>query len=300
MSGQEHVRLRAPLPFQPNMSQLDQMPLLKDNQVPRYLFRLHSPKTVGTTCPSYLAPPSATSSNPDLYRDVFSLQQADAARCLNSHLRWWSSHEAKCNFMSWSGSLLFLLQYALYKHRSNRDGSDFSDISLLVIDTRNFPPRTFARDLEIMAVFSPFCREVNDKDLPNFQNLRSKPDYYFGEYLSQGDLDLSGKGVQTSFQELVDLGLFELVPALRNEANWHLWVRPVLKLRNTIREPASSDATQDEVRKAITIAGAAFGEPWTIPISAMLLSMKPRKNNDSIINEGYKAMFSRKFSAHWL
>lgn len=195
--------------------------------------------------------------------------------------------------MSWSGSLLFLLQYALYRHRSDKDGSEFSDISLLVIDTRDFPPRTFVRDTEAMQVLAPSSDERTRKDLPDLLNLRLQPDYYFGEYLSQGDLDLAGKCAETTFATLVELGLFDLVPALGDQTGWGSWANRVLVLRDTFHEPVSSDATHGEVRRAMTMAEGAFGGQWTIPISAMLLALKPRKGNDRVITEGYKAMFSR-------
>ncbi|KUI57422.1 hypothetical protein VP1G_04694 [Cytospora mali] len=292
MADQEKGDIRAHLPFRPNISQLEHMPLLKANSVPRYLFRLYSPNTVGTTCTSYLTPPSANSLEPNHSKDVFSLPPDAAAWNINHHLRWWPDHEDTCNFMSWSSSLLFLLQYALFRHTSQRDSSGFQNIHLMIIDTRKFPPRTFVKDMEIISIFAPSSREYTDQNLQRFFNLRSRPDYRFGEYLSQGDLKLTDKAVETSFEKLLCLGLFELVPEMGNRDNWTSWVKPVLKIRQAFHEPTHPDATQTEVRKAIVIAEGAFGEPWTIPISIMLLALKPRKTDDRVITEGFKAMFS--------
>ncbi|ROW04737.1 hypothetical protein VMCG_04812 [Cytospora schulzeri] len=185
--------------------------------------------------------------------------------------------------------LEFALVYALYRHQNGKDGSKFSDICLMVIDTRKFPPRTFVKDLEIMPVFAQF--QSGFRDLQSLLNLRQS-DFYFGEYLSQGDLDLSGRGAETSFETLAFLGLFELVPALADQTNWVKWAKATIEFRQSFRETTPPEATQSAVRTAITIAEGAFGGPWTIPISAMLLSLEPRKSNDRIINEGFKAMFS--------
>lgn len=293
MANQEHVHLRAPVPFQPNASQLDEMPLLKENHVPRYLFRLYSPKSAGTTSSSYVVPPSENSTFPGDSLDIFSMAPDDAAWRLNHHLHWWPDHEERCNLVSWSCSLLFLLQYALYKHRHLKDGSSFSDIHVMIIDTRKFPPRNFVRDMEMMQVFAPFSSEFPQYNgLQNFLQLRLRPDYYFGEYLSQGVLDLTSKGVEASFETLICLGLFELMPELANRDNWNGWAKPVLQIREAFQESVPRDTTRAEVRKAITIAEGSFGEPWTIPVAVMLLSLKPRKANDRIIIEGFKAMFS--------
>ncbi|KUI70113.1 hypothetical protein VM1G_06530 [Cytospora mali] len=207
-------------------------------------------------------------------------------------MRWWPDHEATCNFMSWSSSLLFLLQYALYRHSNQSDGSGFEDIHLMVIDTRKFPPRTFVKDMEIISIFAQSSREYTSNNLKKFLDLRSLPDYRFGEYLSQGYLNLADKAVETSFERLVCLGLFDLVPELGNRDNWKSWVKPVLEIREAFLESSHPDATQTEVRKAIVIAEGAFGEPWTIPISIMLLALKPRKTDDRIITEGFKAIFT--------
>ncbi|KAK7738322.1 hypothetical protein SLS53_006131 [Cytospora paraplurivora] len=194
--------------------------------------------------------------------------------------------------MSWSSSLLFVLQYGLYRHHNEKDGSAFSDIHLLVIDTRQLPPRTFVKDLEIIPIFAPFNGEWNQyKDLSRILNLRQS-DYYFGEYLSQGDLDLTGKAAQTSLQQLIDLGLFSLVPQMRDEESWGSWARPVVGFRKCFNDTADVYASRTEVRRAITIAEGAFGGPWTIPVSAMLLALQPRQRSDSAIVRGFEAMFT--------
>ena len=287
--------LRPPVPFRPDESQLHRMPRFKGNFVPRYLLRLYSPKTAGTTCLSHVIPPSVSSTSPQDSDDIFSLPEDEAAKRLNAHLRWWRTHEGTCNFMSWTTSLLFVLQYGLYRHRS--EGSDLSDINLMILDTHEFSPKTFIKDMEIVEFFAPPSSgrpKPSVQKLESFRQLRRLRDcqYYFGEYLSQGDLDLTGRCVQVSLRTLLDLDLFRLMPELANEEHWGKWADAVLRVREPLKERKHLETTHDEVHKAITIAKSAFGGPWAIPVAAMLLSMKPRMTDDNIVIDGFKSMFS--------
>jgi len=106
----------AAIPFQPNLFQLCQIPLFEQNDVPRYLFRLYTPSTAGQTTDSYIMPPASICGQAETTRDIFRLPPKEAATRLNEHLRWWRSHESKCNLMSWTSSLLFALQHGLRRH----------------------------------------------------------------------------------------------------------------------------------------------------------------------------------------
>ena len=56
--------------------------------------------------------------------------------------------------MSWTSSLLFALQYGLYRHQIDYDEVDLSQVLLFVLDTRDFPRGTFVKDVEIIKVFA--------------------------------------------------------------------------------------------------------------------------------------------------
>lgn len=146
--------LRAPVPFGPNPFQLKQMPLFEQNLVPIYLIRVYAPNSAGQTTGSYVIPPASNRGKVDLMQDLFALPEQNAATCLDKHVRWDPNHEKECNLTSWTSSLLFALQYGLYKHRVRGFiGPDLSTISLLLLDTRGLPKGTFVKDLEIMETF---------------------------------------------------------------------------------------------------------------------------------------------------
>jgi len=205
------------------------------------------------------------------------------------------SHESECNLISWTSSLLFALQYGLYRHRGCKDKPDLSQIFLLILDTREFPKGTFIKDIEIMEVFAQ-SEFIQQKTLEDFLQFRkSDRGYYFGEYLTQGDLCIQGRCVQTSMQRIIDVGLFELQPELGDESKWDKWADRVVSLRKQLevsQNPPS--ATHAEVRKAIVIAEACFGNFWVVPVAAMLLALKHRKKNDPVIVDGFAAMFTAK------
>ena len=44
--------------------------------------------------------------------------------------------------------------------------------------------------------------------------------YYFGEYLSQGDFNLEGRCAQTTMAALINFGLFSLQPKFEHKEGW--------------------------------------------------------------------------------
>ncbi|KXX73623.1 hypothetical protein MMYC01_210142 [Madurella mycetomatis] len=290
--------VKPPLPFEPDPSQLRRMPLFSANKVPRYLFRIHTPTSSAETTTLSVVPSASKCGRAGRTHDIFSLSPSYAAALLKDHLWWDQAHEANCNLVSWTSSLLFALHYALHRHRGSCDTSALADIALLVLDTRGFPAGTFVSEMEILRVFAEHEKAVavQNKTLRRLVEIREDPrrNRSYGEYLSQGELDIRGRCVQTTMQKLIDLGIFELVKELSEEDLWKKLALRVLDLREELLPSAPApSATHFEVRKAITIADACFGDRWTIPVAAMLLALRRRKRNDAIIVQGVAAMFSR-------
>ncbi|KAK6829069.1 hypothetical protein RU639_003704 [Aspergillus parasiticus] len=272
--------------FCPNVFQKEKMPLFKGNQVPRYLFRIVAPQSAGSTTISKVKSPAATNSDSDRLEDLFQLEPIIAADRLNQHLRWMSGFEQRCNLMSWTSSLLFALQYDLYRHSMDRGKPQLEEISLFIIDTRDFPEGTFVQDLEMMKVFESY-----HDSLKNFRKLRGGKNY-FGEYLTQGELDIEGRCVKVSLQRMIDLGLFELHSGLGNRDGWNRWASRVTELRLDFQTGSPNPTTRSVVRKAITLAQSCSGDRWAVPLAAMLLALQPRAQKDAIIIAAFSAMFS--------
>ena len=266
----------------------------KKEGIPRYLFRLHSNRTAGHTCPKHIISPASAAG---CANDLYSLRKVDAAKLLYSHLTWDWAHEASCNFMSWSSSMLFLLQYGLHRHF--KDLTPLSEIYLLVIDTRGFPEDTFVRDMQLIQSFKAysvhlegFYNNVRTRDLPGGGK------YYFGEYLSQGVLDIAGRSSQASMQSLIDFGLFDLCPGLGDSGQWNLWAKAVVAIREQAfrGSPGPGPMPKSEFRKTLVLASACFGDDWALLVVIQLLALKRRQSRDPVISNGIKAAFTSEFS----
>ncbi|KAF4231148.1 hypothetical protein CNMCM8980_005372 [Aspergillus fumigatiaffinis] len=177
------------------------------DNIPRYLFRVVSPRSDGETNGIWACSESAyrkrSSSSEDIFFLLDNKKRTTIARTLNVHLRWWPKEGLEDNFVSWTSSLLFAIQYIYYRHLSSKDGSNLEDILLYVIDTKRFPVGTFVRDLDLIDAFHKFD-DHGKTNLENLQSLRIKSSYYFGEYLSQGSLKIRGKCQVVSAKVLFD------------------------------------------------------------------------------------------------
>lgn len=113
--------------------------------------------------------------------------------------------------------------------------------------------------------------------MQNLEVLRSG-NYYFGEYITQGRLDISGPCTETTLQDLIDNGLYELAPCFEVPEYFQGWANPVVAIRNTLRPaPYASLIDIDEIRLATELTEACFGdEHWVPAIMPQLLAMKKR------------------------
>ena len=88
--------------------------------------------------------------------------------------------------------------------------------------------------------------------------LRSHTHHYFGEYLSQGLLNTSGKCRTVSAQAMVERGLFDLhdvFAAVSGEVQQAAWVKPVHTARETVKTASSLlQAPLEVVSSAFDIA----------------------------------------------
>lgn len=196
--------------------------------------------------------------------------------------------------MSWTSSLLFAVQYGLYRHRGAKVPVPFSDIRLFVIDTSCFPKGTFIKDLEIMGYFAGYLDHKTRYNLSNFTQFRlGRGGFYFGEYLTQGELDISGACVEATMQSIIDHGLFELLEGLGDKQKWEKWAKAVIDIRKHFGLKFEATDRAD-VRRAITIASGCFGDRFAIPIAAMLLALKNPRPDDQVILRAFSALFTRK------
>ena len=142
---------------------------------------------------------------------LFQRHPDDARRLIYDHLRWGDKeHEATCNLMSWTSSLLFAILYGIYRSSHANLGHaqvPSQDLEILVVDTKSFPPGAFIRDLDLIDAFPPLTPE--QIELRDWRT-RSRRRLYFGEFFSQGSLNIRGRCVRSSLNALIDNEAFNL------------------------------------------------------------------------------------------
>ena len=266
---------------------------------PTYLFRLYTPKSAGRTNAKHVSPP-AYLTRPKLPRrlaypcglDLLQLPPQIAAWRLSDHLLWKCG--GCCNLMSWSSSLLLVLQYALYRHKDWRDRSSLSEIFIIMIDTRGFPQRTFLRDLDALDYYPKLIKL--DADWKKLIGWRVPgKEKYFGEYLTQGYLEIEGHCCQVSMQQLIDTGLSKLCTF----SDWENWANPVLDIRRDAFYTEETD--HEQVRLAISMGVVNMEPSVAFPFAAMLLSLHARNTKHKSIRTAFHAMFTGNyfFTSPW-
>lgn len=260
---------------------------LRESGIPRYLFRVFTPKSRGTTDQSWTRSMDATDGIRKV--DIFARgNNEQVASMLNRHLRWQEGDED--NLVSWTSSLLFALVYVFHLHANYRDQSAFDAISLCIIDTQKFPKAVFLRDVDLIQVYSPF-----DEALQNIKVLRSRGDWYFGEYLSQGALKIENKCRIVSAQAMIDMGLYDLQHEFETFSRWKKgrsppWARQVVNLREVVYQIEGSGESDDRICIAIRIS-QLFGPCWALPMAANLVALLPPSEDEIAIIRAFRVIF---------
>ena len=252
------------------------------DNIPRYLFRVASPRSDGNMNEIWVRSESAhwnkSSSTEDIFSNLDSKKRAKIARTLDLHLRWWPKGTYEDNFVSWTSSLLFTIQHIYYRHLSPRDGSCLAEIKLYVIDTIQFPRGTFIRDLDLI---DAFCE--SDESLNDFRSLRNRPGYYFGEYLSQGSLKIENKcqmiPAEIIFKQnrlrCIQPEFAELHRDARGEKT--AWVKEVNRLRDTIwpdtNLPIYSAAEMRSRLESVEEVIQNVASGWRFPIAIYFVAL---------------------------
>ncbi|QGA15961.1 hypothetical protein EYB26_003628 [Talaromyces marneffei] len=270
----------------------------KFDEIPRYLFRIFTPKSQGTTdevwTKSKDARPSARSTVATSMIDIFARgNKEETAAMLHRHLRW--KEGPNDNLVSWTSSLLFALIYVFHLHANSRDGSAFEDIYICIIDTSNFPEQVFLRDIDLIRAY----RSVS-QDLQEFETLRMKKRFgfsgyfYFGEYFSQGALKIKDKCQIVSSRRLIENGLYCIRPEFRTFANWKRmanppWANPTVELREAFyfTNEKSKEMSAEQLQAALNVA-KVFEQRWRLPMAANLIALTASRSRDERILEAFR------------
>jgi len=283
------------LPFRPTG---DKKWVQEKFEVPRYLFRVFTPNSRGYTDMLWAKSMDARDGKSTSSLDIFARDDKRVAEMLNLHLRWWKGFGD--NLVSWTSSLLFAIVYIFYLHASVKDGSDFNDISLCVLDTTDLPKGVLLRDMDLIRAYSSF-----NNGLRQFELLRSQKkhkeysgSFYFGEYFSQGALKIKGKCQIVSAQEIIDRGLYDLQPEFKTFAEWERqenkkppWANEVIKLREIYYHAELNwQRISTKEREAAMNIATLFDPRWRLPMAANLIAMLPHRVEESDIPQAFRTI----------
>lgn len=243
------------------------------DSIPHYLFRTSSPRSSGTTTKTCVESAAVKYNfNQD---DILRQDWAKAVEMLESHLLWrnWTTD----NLMSWTSSFLFAVQHAIRRQATDRPPSAPGSIHISILDTRKLPRGTFLPAVALLEAY----------------NIESKGklnrDYYYGEYLSQGRMDLfSDTMAMTTLEALIDHGLYELYPPFADETEKTKLCSRVLQLRESFKDIPEVPSTE-EISLAQHISVGCFLNISIRPVITMnLLSLRPRYRLDIMILEAFR------------
>ena len=204
----------------------------------------------------------------DCKRDILSLDQKEATENLLDHFNKSAfSGYATDNLMSWSSSLLFLIQYAIWRSQWMPP----SEVFVCAIDTSKFSRGQFAQDMALIEACHD--KDTENEKMKNFIRLR-KSGYNNGEYVSQGRLDIRGRSCVTTLQALIDHGINELYPEFDDADGRKKWTNRVRDLRHCWDVACST--TSKEIKFTLRLASACFPEMKTIDMALHLLTFKNR------------------------
>jgi hypothetical protein len=253
-------------------------------QASRYLFRAFDSDSSGLSNDTVVA--SAASIRSDLEADHFnilSLGKRDASQRMHEHLNKRPfGGSGSDNLMSWSNSLLFVIQYAIW--RSQQRGWVPAEIHICAVDTDKVSKGQVARDMWLINK----CYDGSWKNNPLDQliKLRQGGKYYNGEHLSQGTVNHKGRSCVFSLPDLIDAGLCELYPELGDPEGRNGWAKRVLALRSIWAFPDST--TQYEIHLAVQLAKLCFPGMATLDIALMFLTFRRRNLGKGLEREDGK------------
>ncbi|KAI0126203.1 hypothetical protein BJ170DRAFT_463584 [Xylariales sp. AK1849] len=295
------------VPFHPSDA------VAKRSEVPRYLFRVFSPASAGGNNNEWIRSEDALKG---ITTDVFAHRDVSrVAIALNEHLRW-MPRSCGDPFTSWTTSLLVAIQYAIYKYKN--ENTKLRHVRICIVDTTMFPRGSFMRDLDLMEAFRDKVHEgqtIKSKDelttwgergLGNFLSLRRRRShthsgvYYFGEYLSQGPVNIKDRSCTVSCDKIINDHLFTLVPEFKVELESKLnrWANDVIELREPFyrkEEPKLLESTHLE--EAVMISNH-FTTSWSLPMLVNLLALCPRRHEDPGISLAISKRFSNDIRHH--
>lgn len=228
------------------------------------------------------------------------------AAILNRHLQG-SAHatdefptpDSASPFLSWTSSLLYAFQLAVYKHKQEQ--LPLSKIYLCLVDTKLFLPSTFIEDVILVGALrgeidhmddelyhAPFTQRTYEHwmvgcgRMCGYTGIETRYDVcdmagYFGEYITQGQIYIKGWSTTVACDRIINDYLFTLIPCLKPAI---LGGRDPAKALKELRAPFFGvkeirGITRNEHRVGTKIV-EEIPARWRVVMLCHLLALRPR------------------------
>lgn len=248
---------------------------LNFDAVPQYLFRTFDKASSGRNDEGVIASmASIIGSHESSRTDILTLERQRATELLYKHLnKSCFGGEESDNLMSWTSSLVFAIQYAVWRLRVRRCRP--SDIKICAVDTRNFPQGQFAQDVWLIEAYHATAKRLGNESIRKFFDFRlEKEDFYNGEYLSQGAVNHTDRSCIVSLEHLIQAGLFQLYPEFEDAGGSKEWTRRVREMRQNWS--AEQGTTDREIQLALNVGRNCFPQFESTDIASIFLTFKNR------------------------
>lgn len=234
--------------------------------IPRYLYRVYSVMMGDSNVlNSDVGFASAAARNNDCHPSLADMQYGVAQAKLRKHLAWTKYNFTDDEFISWTSSLLWALQFAVRKTTKSAE----HELKLCVLDTSRFHTGTFL----------PAPQLIHDFGLSESNDITNA--YHNTEYLVHGSLNVRNCSSTVSLACLRECGLFDLMPELDNE----YWKQKLLMRVQYLREKivsAVNPLTTVTCQRALRVA-SPFGGEWTMAMTIAFLALRGSPRNLEVL-----------------
>ncbi|KAF7953046.1 hypothetical protein EAE96_006267 [Botrytis aclada] len=260
--------------FYPPASHEIELQMLETADIPHYLFRTFDTVSSGKNDNSVVASLASVYKSPrDSRIDLLSLSADKAIDMMHTHLKKsLRGGEHTDNLVSWTSSLLFAIQYAIWRRR--KFSCSAANIQICAVDTRRFPRGQFAPDMWLLQAYRTAAKKGGDAE--KFFRFRLEyEEFQNGEFLSQGSVHHGGRSCVVSLEKLQESGLYNLYPEFAEKEGMNWWSKRVLALRGLwLKEQLTS---AQELDFAEMVARKCFHAFETAEMMLILLTFKARK-----------------------
>jgi hypothetical protein len=261
------------------------------NRVPRFLFRTTAPATPAITTLNRIQSPAAKHGY-DI-SDILGRPFNTTRSMLVEHFSW--SNEIDNNLVSWTSSLAYAIQLALFRESRDYGAPKDDDIHIWVIDTYRLPKEAFLPAVELLAAYA----------VPNaYESKRVGRQIRFAdyqhEYVAQGEMNIP------QFQQSQPILQCTSLRALRRnglnnffeEVNYNTLRSRIITFRKEFSEQPRTTPTGNELCISWSLSDNCFPNSYFRPIlMANLLSLKPRPQSDfNILDMMYESRWSKSYS----